>query len=474
MIMDCPIRQYPKIPRETARARYPLSFQQERVLYFCQLEPDSTMWDLNTCKRLKGEMHVPVLRAAIDQLAARHIVLQTRIFAENGTAFQAFQAPEGDLLKVIDLTTTAPAQRERAARQLLSQECRTPISKHTCDDLLFKVVLYQIDSADCMLLLKLHHIIADAATIDILWRDLQWLYNGLLSGGVQNTPSPPPKINYGDYALWQRRLFDEPCTREQEAYWLGQFDGALPVLDLPSDYPAQPGISFRGGLEIVTLPKPHLDTLQTLGWQHRVMLFSTLFSAFYVLLHKYAQQDDIVIGTLFSGRHYHPELIETAGFFINTTALRMTIEDDLTFVDLLKQVHHKIDEAYYMQDCPFERIIQKVNPDRGKNRMPLFRTMFNMVTETKQGATFEGIHEEKWIDVATQTSATQADLIFDIHNNAHDAEIRIEFNSDLFRRGTVRRFAAHYINLLRAIAAQPTPRQATRHSGPQGTPAPAG
>ncbi|WP_036738176.1 condensation domain-containing protein, partial [Paenibacillus zanthoxyli] len=121
--------------------------------------------------------------------------------------------------------------------------------------------------------------------------------------------------------------------------------------------------------------------------------FSALLSAYYVLLHKCSRQDDVVVGTVFAGRHYSQELSRAAGFFVNTVAIRAEVDGEGAWEDLMKTVHRKVDEAYYMQDYPFERLVRKLNPDRQHSRNPLFRVMFNMVTEGKEEGGFAGLAE---------------------------------------------------------------------------------
>ena len=443
------IRKYPPIPAQAEGADCPLTFQQERVLYFCELDPDSSIWDINTCKRLTGKVDVGSLKRVVERLVEGHQVLRSRIFRSDDGPRQSFDQDTGDAFRHIDMSVQASHDVEGALSAQLSAICQKAISKWTFDDLLFEVVLLTLGTRDHVLLLRVHHIISDAAAVDLLWRDLARLYNQSLRGDPGALS--PPALKYSDYALWQRRHFAEEQTREQEEYWLSQFQDDLPALDLPTDSAPSPELSFHGGLEIVELPKELIDDFQRLSWENRVLLFSGLFAAYFVLLQRFCQQEDVTVGALFSGRHYCPELNDMAGFFVNMTAIRVNVCRGYTFSDLVKQVHQQVEAAYYMQDYPFERLVQKLAPRRDEGRMPLVRTMFNVVTNAADEDSFEGLEQERWIDVATQTNAVQADLIFDIHLGAKGAEIRIEHNTDIFHTSTVVRLAKHYITLLRQL-----------------------
>ncbi len=443
------IRKYSPIHVQAGVADCPLTFQQERVLYFCELDPDSSIWDINTCKRLTGEVDVGSLERALERLVEGHQVLRTRIFRGEDGPRQSFDQDTGGAFRHIDMSAQARHDVEGALSAQLSAICQKAISKWAYDDLLFEVVLLTLGRRDHVLLFRVHHIISDAAAVDLLWRDLVRLYNQSL----RSDPSAlsPPALKYSDYAIWQRRHFAEEQTGEQEEYWLSQFQDEVPALDLPTDSSPSPDLSFHGGLEIVELPKELIDDFQRLSWDNRVLLFSGLFAVYFVLFQKFCQQEDVTVGALFSGRHYCPELNDMAGFFVNMTAIRVNVCRGDTFGELVKQVHEKVEAAYYMQDYPFERLVQKLAPRRGEGRMPLVRTMFNMVPDAEQEDLFEGLTAERWIDVATQTNAVQVDLAFDLHWGAKGAEIRIEHNTDIFHTSTVVRLAKYYITLLRQL-----------------------
>jgi tyrocidine synthetase-3 len=444
------IRKYPPIPTNVGVTHCPLTFQQERVLYFCELDPDSSIWDINTCKRLTGKVDVGLLKRAVELLIEGHQILRTKISRGSDGPGQSFDQDTSDALRHIDISDEAKHDVEGALWSRISEICQKPISKLTYDDLLFEVVLLTLSARDHILLLRVHHIISDAASVDLLWRDLTFIYNMLARGASGSLP--PKALQYSDYAIWQRRHFDVEQTREQEQYWLSQFQDEIPALDFPTDSSPSPKLSFKGGLAIVDIPRELIAKFHRLSCEKRVLLFSSLFSAYFVLLQKLCQQEDITVGALFSGRHYCPELNETAGFFVNMTAIRVNVCRGYMFDQLVDKVHEQVEMAYYMQDYPFERLVEKLAPERRDGRVPLVRTMFNVVSNAKDEESFEGVEQEWWVDVATQTNAVQVDLIFDIHWGAKGAEIRIEHNTDIFHTGTIVRLAKHYITLLHQLS----------------------
>jgi tyrocidine synthetase-3 len=419
------------------------------VLHFCDLDPNSSIWDINTCKRLTGRVRAPLMKRAVELLIESHEALRTNIGRDADGPMQSFDQDTARAFRFIDRSTEAVGNLDGVASEQLRWICQAPISAGTYHDLLFGVVLITLDPEYHLLLLRVHHIIADAATVDLLWRDLTRLYNALARDGVASRSVEA--VSYSDYARWQRQQFDEEHTGEQEAYWLSRFRGEVPSLDLPADAPPASTLSFSGGLEIVPIPKELIDLFQRFSWEKRVLLFSSLFAAYLVLLAKLCQQNDITVGVLFSGRHYCPELQHSAGFFVNMAGVRVDVGAADTFDALVAKVHEHVEDAYSMQDYPFERLVQKLAPARGDSRMPLVRTMFNLVSNADDQEVFDGVERQCWIDVATQTNAVQVDLIFDIHSGAGGAEIRIEHNTDIFHTSTVVRLARHYITLLRQL-----------------------
>ncbi|MBN2535779.1 MAG: amino acid adenylation domain-containing protein [Spirochaetales bacterium] len=441
-------RKYPGIQAAQERAYYPLSFQQERILYLSRLLPENTYWNRISTKQLKGKIDIPLLKNAIGDLANRHPVIKTRIQLVNNAPVQSCTASKDRLFECVDLYSQKEARAEQEALNLLYKECRTPIDVN--DEHLFKALLIPYDRNEYLLILKLHHIITDATSFHILWRDLKLIYNAYTDNSLS---LPEMQITYYDYALWQREAFAEKNIQEQEAYWLNEFRGEIPVLDLPADFPPSREMSFRGAMEKTALPGELVKALLGLSLQKRVILFSTLLAAYSILLKKYCGQEDMIVGTVFSGRQYDPAIKNMAGFFINTVAVRMNVEDGLPFEQLLIQIHQKVDQAYFMQDYPFEKIIQKINPDRG-SRTPLFRTIFNMVNSYKETAGFPGIEEENWIP--PEINAAQIDILMEIHNHNNEAlEIRIEYSTAIFKKETIKDLLKHYVFLLSGLVKNP-------------------
>ena len=446
--------RYPEIEAGDNTQYAPLSFQQERVLYLHKLSAEGPLWNRISCKRLLGNVDLRRLRKAVDALVERHSALRTRIRLVDGVPRQTRHVSLYDAFEHVDLSAQPAAGVEEPgveeqARAILNREYEEPLSLEGGE--LFKAVFIQCSDTEFWLILKLHHVISDATTLRILWSDLKTLYKSQRSDA---TTLRDLAIDYFDYARWLRQRFGEGDTKEQESYWLRRFAGELPELDLPADSAAPPNLTFNGALEKKRLPQELVKCLQTFSLERRIIPFSTLLSAYYLLLHKYSGQDDIIVGTVFSGRHYSPKIKHLAGFFSTTVALRARIDDSQTMEDLVKSVHSQVTDAHEMQDYPFERLVDKLDLDREHRRNPLFRALFNMVTEHEEKQTFEGVRQEEWLE--PEISATQVDFFLDVRMKPDKPELRAEYNVDIFARATIQRMLRHYVNLVKKMMGSPS------------------
>jgi amino acid adenylation domain-containing protein len=445
---------------QKSRVRYPdiehypetrsaLSFQQERVLYLNQLSAEGNLWNRISCKRLLGNLDVHLLEQAVAALIERHAALRTRIGLVDGVPFQSQHLKVKGAFQYLDLSSQVESGLEAQAKAVLNREYEKPMPLEGGE--LFKTVVVRLRENEVWVILKLHHIICDATTLEILWNDLKVLYNSRLEGAGT---VPELEFEYFDYARWLRQQFGEDQVREQESYWLQQFAGELPQLDLPTDFPDSPTLTFRGALERRRLPQSLIKRLQSFSFERRVIPFATLLSAYYLLLHNYCRQDDIVIGTIFSGRHYSAKIKLLAGLFANTVALRARLDPGQTVEGFLKYVHGQVADAYEMQDYPFERLVSRLSPDRQHQRNPLFRALFNMIPGRQESRTFQGINREEWVEPTI--TATQVDLFLDCHLHPEEPELRLEYNTDIFSPATIQRMLRHYLTLLEKIMDSPS------------------
>ncbi len=291
----------PSIKKAEPREHYPVSLQQEGVYLQSMLDPDNTVWNTSHSWRYTGPFDLDAFKGAVHDLIRRHASLRTYFFLQKEEILQAVRetvSPDS-YYKFEDLSALPKEVRETTARKIEETGAKKPYDLGT--DPLIRFTVVRLDASDHVIVIGKHHIISDAASRQLLWRELTAFYNARVTG----TPgSPGPlEIHYHDYAVWEREFIKSPRYLEEKEYWLKQLDGPLPLLNLPTDFPR--GEDRRAGTVIrrEVLDGDLTARLRSFGLRNR-MTFSTAFlSAFYVLLNRYCGQNDIVIGGLYRGRN---------------------------------------------------------------------------------------------------------------------------------------------------------------------------
>src|SRR6185369_11391047 len=227
--------------------------------------------------------------------------------------------------------------------------------------------------------------------------------------------------------------------------------GAPPVLDLPADKTRPTIQQFHGAQAVRQLPQVLTQQLKDLSIKHRVTLFMTLLASFKVLLWRYTNQPDIVIGSPIANRT-RAETEDLIGFFVNTLVLRTDLTGNPTFAELLKRVKDIALGAYDHQDLPFEKLVEELSPERDPGRNPLFQVSFVLQNATRSRLELPLLTLET-LDVHSGTA--KFDLTLSILETPNGLKASWEYNTDLFDRARIERMTEHFEVLLEAIVAEP-------------------
>ena len=325
----------------------PLSFAQERLWFLDRFEPGTAHFNLPGHVRLHGLLRIALLDHCLNAVVARHESLRTVFDDREGRPFQLVEAPRPVPMPVIDLAALAPAAREAEVRRAAGRESREGFD--LVRGPLLRASLVRLSPAEHVLLLTLHHIIADGWSLGILVRDLGELYGALLSGSPPALPQL--RVHVADHAVWQRRWLSGRERRRQLAFWRRQLAGELPALDLPTDRLRSAERSFRGATASLRLAADLSDRLRRLAQGHGASLFMVLLAALKVLLQRLSAQDDILVGTPVAGRQ-HSELESVVGLFLNTLVLRSDLSSRPTLVDLLARLRATASTPTPTRTCP--------------------------------------------------------------------------------------------------------------------------
>ncbi|GGV25378.1 hypothetical protein GCM10010277_06310 [Streptomyces longisporoflavus] len=429
--------------------RVPLSYAQSRLWFLDRYEGPSATYNLSYTLRLSGALDAAALASAVRDVVVRHESLRTLFTADDrGVAAQEVVAADDVVLDVPmrdvapDAVTAAVAE-EVAHRFDLSAE----IPVRAC--------LLRPAPDEHVLVLVLHHIAADGASMAPLARDLAAAYEARRHGAAPRWAGLP--VQYADYALWQRELLGQESDPEslvaaQLEYWRGQLAGAPQPLPLPLDRPRPPVASHRGDTVAFTLGPDVLAGLAEVGRAQEATVPMVLQSALAVLLHLTGGGDDLTIGAPIAGRT-DEGLDDLVGFFVNTWVLRADLSDNPSFESVVRQVRDKAVGAYDHQDVPFERLVEDLNPERSTAHHPLFQVMFAWQGNGRENIELHG-RQAQFAPVPTATA--KFDLLFSMTEGPADGIAgEIEYATDLFDRGTVEVLAARFVRMARQLAADP-------------------
>lgn len=437
----------PDAIRHAARPAAPLSFTQQRFWFLDQLEPGHPLYNEWTAVRLSGALDCVVLERSLQELVRRHAALRTTFAVRDDGEPQQLIAPSPAVpLQTIDLQTLPETARQDEAERLASAETQRPFDLE--DGPLFRVTLFQLAAQEHILLLTFHHIVIDAWSATILYRELGALYRALL----QNQPSPLPElpVHYADFAVWQRAWLQSAAFATQLAYWKAQL-AALSPLQLPLDHPRPRKQSYHGAQQSMGLSPALVASLRALSQQAGASLFMTLLAAFQTLLQRYTGQADIVIGSPIANRN-RPEIEGLIGCFTNTLVLRSDFADNPTFRTLLRQVRTTVLDALAHQELPFEKLVEELQPERDLSSTPLFQVLFVFNNTALDFDQFGTLQAEP-VDVAG--TMARFDLTLSIQERATDLQAHLTYNRDLFAAATIERMAGHLQTLLAGIVANP-------------------
>ncbi|WP_141554390.1 non-ribosomal peptide synthetase, partial [Xenorhabdus kozodoii] len=426
----------------------PLSWAQQRLWFLAQLDPAAqTAYHIAGGLRLTGQLNLNALQRALDRIVARHEILRTTINMVDGIARQVIaEADSGFNLTLKDLSPLTEAEKQAAIDEAAQFETRHPFDFAL--EPLIRGQLLQLSHNEHVLLLTQHHMISDGWSINILIYELTTLYRAFIQG--QDDPLPALTVQYADYALWQRQWLQGEVQEKQVNFWREALQGAPALLALPTDR-ARPAVqSYRGDQVAFSLSPALSDGLKALSQRHGSTLFMTLLAAWSILLARISGQHDIVIGTPVANRQ-HSELEPLLGFFANTLALRVKLEDNPTVGALLAQVKAHALAAYVHQDLPFEQLVEALQPPRNLSHSPIFQVMLALDnTPIQHPLTLPGLVLD---ELPLTRKSTHFDLSLSINDTDNGLVGELEYASDLFDRASIERLASYLQTLLGAMVA---------------------
>ncbi len=415
---------------------YELSSVQERMYAMYQLDEQGIGYNLPTAIKIIGNLNCDKLESALNKIINRHEALRTAFkLTENGVRQKIIEVPYQNL-EIVELIDFSDDHLEKVTDLFVK-----PFNL-SCPPL-FRQKLYLVGENQYVLLLDMHHIIVDGTSIGIIISELEKLYN--------NESLTPLKIQYKDFAIWHNKQMKSSQMEEHRKYWLQEFQGNLPILNLPQDYKRPMLKTFVGDTFMFRISPEITKKLDTLYSHNNCTLFMKLMSVFGVLLTKHSGQDDIIVGTPIAGRN-HADCANVVGMFVNTVAIRMSLAGNKKFSELLLEVREKSLEAFEHQDYQFNMLFDDLKICRDMSRSPLFDTMFVMqnnesILLNKGHITFNEMHVRERI--------SQFDLTLVAHKTEDGLLMKLNYSTALFKESTIAKICSSFAALTEQIVNNP-------------------
>ncbi|AVH62573.1 non-ribosomal peptide synthetase [Nostoc sp. 'Peltigera membranacea cyanobiont' N6] len=442
--------QAPALIPVSRNEHLPLSFSQERLWFLYQLQQDSSTYNVSLAFRLQGLLNISALENSLNEIIQRHETLRTTFLAFQNKPVQVIAPSLKLTLSVVDLQELPEREKETQVLQLVKNEVEQPFDLEQRS--LLRSSLVHLDENEYVLLLSVHHIAFDGWSEGILWRELTALYIAFSTD--KSSPLPELPIQYADFAVWQRQWLQGQVMDTQLNYWKQQLAGSPPLLELPTDRVRPPIQTNRGGIKHFQLDYHLTQKLKSLSEKSGATLFMTLLTSFVILLSRYSNQQDILIGSPIANRN-RSEIESLIGFFVNLLVLRTDVSGNPSFWELLQRVRQVAMEAYSHQDVPFEKVVEALQPERNLCYSPLFQVMFILQNTPPGKLELPGLSLTR---IEIENSTAKYDLTLSITENEQGLSGSLEYNSDLFDPATITRMVGHFVTLLEGVVANPEER----------------
>jgi amino acid adenylation domain-containing protein len=424
----------------------PASFAQRRFWVLDQLDGEAA-YTLPAGVRLRGTLDVEALRGALNAIVARHEALRTVFALEGDEPVQVVLPSVSVPLPVEDLRGTPAEMREDLVRARADANANAPFSLAVGP--LLRASLLRLADDDHVLLLSLHHIVADGWSIGVLFQELEGAYTALVAG--TEPALPPLPLQYPDFAVWQRRAMEGAAAARQIAYWTDRLRD-VPAVELPTDRARPPVQTLNGAHRELAIDGDVAESIRALARREGATPYIGFLAAFVALVHRYTGQTDFAVGSLTSGRR-RPEVEPLIGLFLNTLAIRAEPTAGMSFLELLRGVRDSATAAYANEDVPFEHVVDAVQPVRDRSRSPIFQVAFQLLETLARDLRLPGL-------TASRVSGSKHTAKFELTLMLHAAprgglRAVLEYNTDLFDAATIDRMLSHYATLLAGVARDP-------------------
>ncbi|NQF16348.1 amino acid adenylation domain-containing protein [Brevibacillus sp. HB1.3] len=459
---------FPAIKRVSRVRELPLSYSQERVWFLEQLSANNLAYIFQATMKVRGMLELPILNKCFTELVRRHEIFRTVFHEKNGQPYQVISEPFDVELPVVDVSHLPESDRAAEVQRLIQREIKNPIDIAKLP--LARWIVYKISEWESVILFVEHHLIHDGWSFRKFLKELFTLYSAYL----ENKPSPLAElpIQFADYCVWQNELFKRGKENKQLTYWKNLLEGANGVLELPTDRPRPVNQTFHGNMFTQLIPEELYLQLRDYCMKTNTTLFMVMMAAFQTLLHRYSNQEDIIVGSGIANRRWK-DTEELIGMFVNNIVIRQQFTDNMTFRDVLQDVKRSALEAYENQEIPFDQVVDALKLKRDQSRNPLFQVMFSFQDAKVTHLPVSNLNIQLTEGISNGSAKFDINVVVTNHEELASSlltkdeygsiSLDWEYNTDLYDESTMRRMFQHYIELLKSVL---THSERTLHSMP--------
>ncbi|MEE1751930.1 non-ribosomal peptide synthetase/type I polyketide synthase [Streptomyces sp. SP18CS02] len=431
--------------------RYPLTQNQKALWFLKQLNPDGYAYNIGGAVEVRVDLDPELMRTAFATVIDRHPSLRANFVMDDGRPVQLISAEVTPDFGVFDVQ-----DREwDDIRQMIIDEYRRPYDLER--DALVRFRLFKRGPRHWVIMKAVHHVVSDAVSTFTFIEELLAIYEGLRQGRPVRLPPVPAR--YLDFLNRQNQFLSGGDARRMLDYWRSHLPDEVPVLALSTDRPRPAVQTHNGASEFFALDEELSTRVHALAREHNVTVYMVLLSAYYLLLHRYSGQDDIIVGSPVTGRT-HEDFSSVYGYFVNPLPLYVNLAGEPSTAELLSRVRDTVLGGLDNQEYPFVLLVDKLGLRHDPSRSAVFQAMFILLTH--KVATEQYGYRLEYIELPEEEGQ------FDITLSAYEDEAEgrfhcvFKYNTDLFEQNTMRRLASHYVNLLDGLTRAPADRPATR------------
>ncbi|MDR6373311.1 amino acid adenylation domain-containing protein, partial [Chryseobacterium bernardetii] len=418
-----------------------LSFSQEGLWFIDQYKGGNNSYNIPLVCRIDKSVNISILAESLASVMQRHEILRSLILTSNeGIGYQQVTDPYLELtVQEVSSFDALETELSKEAKRIfcLSEEIPLSIRVFSMDD-------------HCYLSIVFHHIAFDGWSVEIFLHELYVIYQALFSGYQYELPTL--EFQYKDYALWQRKYLNNTTLQKQLEYWQSYLK-VFETLNLPLDFKRPSEISYEGCTISFIIPSQISSDLRSLAKKLGVSLYSVMLSGYYLMLSSYSGQDDIVVGTPFTNRHYQG-LENMIGLFVNTLVLRETIDYNTDVRSFIKKVSASVLGAQANQDLPFEKLVNALDIAQDSSRHPIFQVMFGFESFSKTpGNVFKGNSFLHPFEGRVSYDMAKFDITTMIDDTDDVLSGTFNYASCLYAESTIERMKSAYLYFLKQISA---------------------